>query len=128
MPLARAIAAGIAARRTAALAVIGLLALAGGPAVPPATADDPDFVTAKGVTVATPPVPSLDCEGMRRVLDAIDSSGYRGARPESVDPRDRGLLDYENRLSGVYYQRCVHPAIRAQPLFNAFNRGYDAQR
>jgi hypothetical protein len=128
MPFARAFTAGATARLRAAVACVGVLGLLAGLAAKPAAADDTDFVTAKGVTVATPPVPSLDCDGMRRVLDAIDSSGYRGARPESVDPRDRDLLDYENRLSGVYYQRCVHPAIRAQPLFNAFNRGYDAQR
>lgn len=128
MPFSRAFTAGAAARLRAAAAVAGVLGLLAGPAAMPVAADDTDFVTAKGVKIATPPVPSLDCEGMRRVLAAIDSSGYRGPRPESVDPRDQSLLDYENRLSGVYYQRCVHPAIRAQPLFNAFNRGYDAQR
>lgn len=128
MPFARAITAGAATRLRASAGLVGVLGLLAGPPAPPAAAEGTDFVTAKGVKVETPPVPSLDCEGMRRVLEAIDSSGYRGARPESVDPRDRDLLDYENRVSGLYYQTCVHPAIRTQPLFNAFNRGYDPQR
>ena len=83
------------------------------------------FVTARGITVRTPPVQSLDCAQMRGVLDAIDDSGYRGRGPEPVDTADRGLLDYENRLSGRYYETCVQKPARAEALGTAFARGYD---
>lgn len=84
------------------------------------------FVTARGVTVRTPPVQSLDCAQMRGVLEAIDDSGYRGRGPEPVNSADRDLLDYENRLSGRYYETCVQKPARAEPLGTAFARGYDA--
>lgn len=85
------------------------------------------FLTARGVPVRTPSVQSLDCAAMRRVLDAIDDSGYRDGSPDPLDPADRALLDYENRLSGRYYETCVRKPARAEPLAPAFARGYDRQ-
>lgn len=83
------------------------------------------FRTARGVEVATPAPQELDCAAMRRVLDAIDASGYRGTAPEPADSADAGLLDYENRLSRTFYQQCVHALAGANPLSSPFARGYD---
>lgn len=76
-------------------------------AAPPPRAQDSRFMTSDGAVVATPPPQSLDCRGKRRVLDAIDATGYRGTGPEPKNPADRGLLDYENALSQAYYAECL---------------------
>jgi hypothetical protein len=74
------------------------------------------FRTAAGVEVPTPALAGLDCAEMRRVLAALDASGYRGASPQPIDMADIALLEYENRLSAVFYQTCVEePALAARP-------------
>jgi hypothetical protein len=80
--------------------------------------------TAQGVAVETPAIASLDCPAMRRVLDAIDSSGYRGLRPEPLDAADRALLDYEHRLSAQYYATCVSALTRSLQSSTAFTHGF----
>lgn len=80
--------------------------------------------TAQGVSVETPAIASLDCTGMRRVLDAIDSSGYRGMMPEPFDAGDRALLDYEHRLSAQYYASCVSALTRSLQSSTAFTHGF----
>ena len=103
-------------RRAAAL----LLALTG-----PAMSAEPGwYVTAAGVRVATPALQSLDCAGMRSVLDAIDASGYRGQAPYPADPADSALMEYENRVSESYYTRCVHAQAERAPAARAFGQGY----
>lgn len=80
--------------------------------------------TAQGVAVATPAIASLDCPAMRAVLDAIDSSGYRGTRPEPLHSADRALLDYEHRLSTQYYARCVSALTRSLQATTPFSYGF----
>jgi hypothetical protein len=82
------------------------------------------FVTAQGVEVETPAVDTLDCEALRRVLDAIDATGYRGADPLPADEADMALMDYENRVSAAYYKACVHAEAEATPPQDAFVHGY----
>lgn len=82
------------------------------------------FVTAQGVAVETPAIGTLDCDGLRRVLDAIDATGYRGADPMPADEADMALMDYENRASATYYETCVHAPSQMAPPQDAFVRGY----
>jgi hypothetical protein len=89
-----------------------------------ATAQPSVFVTANGMTVDTPAIAGLDCDGLRRVLDAIDATGYRGADPLPADEADMALMDYENRVSAAYYETCVHAEAEATPAQDAFLRGY----
>lgn len=100
------------------LLLVGLATLHGG-----AGAADP-FVTAGGRQVALPAMEFLTCAEMRQVLRAIDETGYRGFGPEPIDPADSQLFDYENRLSGLYYETCVHGAVRQGRPPDAFARGY----
>jgi hypothetical protein len=82
------------------------------------------FTTAAGVALEIPAVAGLDCAGMRRVLDAIDASGYRRGGPDSVDPADVALLDYEDRLSAAYYQHCVEEPAHGAVSDSVFGLGY----
>lgn len=104
--------------RVLAMAIAGVMVLAG------AAARAEIFVTATGQRVMLPAISTLDCRQMRNVLVAIDATGYRGSGPEPFDPADRRLLDYENRLSSLYYQNCVHRSVRAGSPPNAFAGGY----
>lgn len=101
-----------------ALAIAGMMVLSG-------TAVRAEiFVTAKGARVLLPAIATLNCSEMRSVLVAIDAIGYRGTDPEPFDDADRHLLDYENRLSSLYYQTCVHGSMRARSRPDVFARGY----
>jgi hypothetical protein len=106
------------ASRIGALAATGMLH-AGAALAQPGV-----FVTAQGVTVETPAVETLDCDALRRVLDAIDATGYRGTDPMPTDGADMALRDYENRVSARYYTACVHAEAEAAPAQDAFVRGY----
>lgn len=101
-----------------AAALAGAMVLAGAPVRAEV------FVTARGARVMLPAIGSLDCVEMRNVLVAIDGTGYRGTGPEPLDPADRRLLEYENRLSSRYYQTCVHGSVRAGSPPDVFARGY----
>jgi hypothetical protein len=81
------------------------------------------FRTAAGVEVATPALEGLDCAAMRRLLDALDASGYRRG-PAPVDPADIALLHYEDRLSTVYYRDCVEIPAHAAAPEAAFGLGF----
>lgn len=82
------------------------------------------FITASGMKVPMPDIPSLDCAEMLDVLAAIDASGYRGAARRPHDEADAPLLDYENRLARTHFQRCVSVNGGAAAE-SAFARGYD---
>jgi hypothetical protein len=82
------------------------------------------FTTATGVALETPAVAGLDCAGMRRVLGAIDASGYRRGGPDSIDPADVALLDYEHRLSAAYYEHCVEEPAHDAGGESVFGLGY----
>ena len=96
-----------------------LAALAAGAA----SAQD-SFTTAAGITLRTPAIDDLGCDGMRRVLDAIDASGYRGGAPRPKDDTDMALFRYEDRLSSAYYGRCVAGETRGAEAARAFSNGF----
>lgn len=98
-----------------------VIALTGAPAVAAAEVDV--LITAGGHRVAKPAPETLDCAGMRAVLDAIDATGYRGNGPAPLNPADAALFDYENRVSQRYYAQCVLVGSHA-PMGNPFNLGY----
>lgn len=81
-------------------------------------------VTSAGVALSLPAVGALDCAGMRAKLDEIDASGYRDASPRPKDEADMALLDYENRLSGAYFMRCLRTDARADAPQRAFSDGF----
>lgn len=83
-------------------------------------------VTAEGVAVVMPAVAALDCTAMRDKLDEIDASGYRDASPLPKNEADMALLDYENRLSGAYFTRCLRSNARTAEPDGAFARGFKA--
>jgi hypothetical protein len=83
-------------------------------------------VTADGVALALPAVAALDCPAMRAKLDEIDASGYRDGSPLPKHEADMALLDYENRLSGAYFTRCLRSDARAAEPGSAFVRGFSA--
>lgn len=89
-------------------------------ATPAAAAEGRVFTTADGVAVPTPAPDALDCAGMRRVLDAIDASGYRRGAPRPEDAADMALLDYENRLSRAFYARCIQASAGEPAPLRAF--------
>lgn len=105
-------------RRSFAMAVLAVLGAA------PVLATGGTFTTARGIVVPTPAPEALDCAGMRRVLDAIDASGYRHGGPFPTDAADAALLGYENLLAEFYYMRCVHAPAAVGRTNDAFGGGY----
>jgi hypothetical protein len=83
-----------------------------------------DYVTAAGIALRLPAVQALDCPEMRAKLDEIDASGYRDGSPLPKNEADMALLDYENRLSGAYYIRCLRMDARANAPDSAFSQGF----
>lgn len=73
------------------------------------------FTLSTGVAIQLPPVEALDCASMRRMLDAIDQTGYRRGGPIPNDAADMALLDYENRLSRSFYRNCVRLEVLGRP-------------
>lgn len=82
------------------------------------------FLTAAGVKVPMPEIPTLNCDEMLDVLAAIDASGYRGAARRPLDEADAPLLEYENRLARTHFQRCVS-LNGGSGGESAFARGYE---
>jgi hypothetical protein len=82
------------------------------------------FTTASGITLRTPSVDKLGCPEMRRVLEAIDASGYRRGAPRPEDETDMALFRYEDRLSSAYYGRCVADETRGAEAARAFRSGF----
>ena len=82
------------------------------------------FVTARGARVDLPAIADLSCAQMRDVLDAIDSTGYRGPSPKPEDPADMPLLAYEHRLSDRYFSHCLHSRVMQSRPEEAFRNGY----
>jgi len=68
--------------------------------------DGPRLALSTGQGVAMPAPASLDCDALRRKLAEIDATGYRGARPRPAHDGDMPMLDYENRVSTLYYAEC----------------------
>lgn len=99
------VAAGLSALVIAATVGFGGAALAADEAAKaPVLAEN--FVTSTGHELSLPPIRTLSCEQMKRLLQRIDSTNYRGVNPEPADLADMPLFVYENQLAAAHYQTC----------------------
>ena len=83
------------------------------------------FTTSGGAQAPTPPVLSLDCPQMARVLVAIDQTGYRRGAAKPDHEEDFDLLRYENSVARRYYIECVGARGGVGAADGAFSGGYD---
>lgn len=59
-----------------------------------------------GALIPAPEVETLDCKGIRRVLKAIDDSGYRGTNTLAEGHPDMPIFIYEDKLTVAQFERC----------------------
>lgn len=105
---ARGPAAARAARRAlcAALAIAGLataLAAPGG-----AEAQGRKFTASNGASIVIRPDKWLgrDCGRIRQALREIDRTNYRRGNPRNINPDDRVLVQYEDKVSSLHLYHC----------------------
>ena len=109
---------------TLAVVLSGAAVLAGAAASAQTSADH--HLTAGGVALDLPAITALDCADMRAKLDEIDATGYRDGSPLPKSEADMALLDYENGLSGAYFERCVRSGARSAAPESVFVQGFTA--
>jgi len=89
------------------------------------------FTTSAGHRIETPAVEGLECDGMERVLRAIDRTGYRRGKPKPFDSRDMPLYDYEHRLAAAHFALCARDSApeasreNGAPADGPFMKGYE---
>lgn len=89
------------------IAVIAVSAIAGLNAPAFAQASAEEFTTAAGETLALPPIDQMECDEMEKMLNRIDSTGYRKHAPVPHDDADIPLFEYELALAEQNFHRCV---------------------
>jgi hypothetical protein len=65
------------------------------------------FTTASGKTLMLPPIKSMECPEMDKMLARIDSTRYRENAPTPHNKADAPLFEYELLLAEENYNRCV---------------------
>ena len=86
--------------------VAAVLALGFGSAAQ-AQAAGGEFTTSSGKTLMLPPIQSMKCPEMDKMLARIDSTRYRENAPTPHNKADAPLFEYELLLAEENYNRCV---------------------
>lgn len=83
-------------------------------------------VTQAGIEIAMPAIATMSCFEMRRALDRIDQSGYRGNGLLMEDHPDFPLFVYEDRLASSFYLDCTLRRSKIAQPTDVFSRGFNA--
>lgn len=82
--------------------------------------------TASGITLELPDLASLDCHGIRVVLQRLDLSDYRGRDVLTEGHPDYAVFVYEDQLARALYFDCILRQNDPRAAESVFMRGFGA--